>query len=416
MKCSAKSLEAEPALWPLEEALREIYAAIQPIRSPERVPLRECLGRVLANDVVSDLDIPSFRNSSMDGYAFRRADVPAKGTVKLRLIGGCYAGHRFSGEIGPGECIRIFTGGRVPDSADAVIPQEDANPHGDAVELSGTFEPDENIRQTGEEIESGSVILRKGRRLTPADIGILAALGMAEATVIRKPCVAIFATGDELRSIGEPLKPDELYDSNRYVVYTMLRELDVDIIDMGAIRDDEISIQSALREAAAMSDAVVTTGGASVGDADLVVRSVSHLGQVTIHRVAAKPGKPFAFGKISDAHFFGLPGNPVSAMVMLCELVKPALIHLMGAGVGVPLRFGAICRSQLTKSPGRQEFQRGVLSRGDGGMLEVTPCAMQGSHMLTSMSRANCFIVLAADTRGVAAGETVEVEPFTTYL
>jgi molybdopterin molybdotransferase len=403
-------LAAEGRLLSLDEGLRLILADITPLAHKERLPLKTAQGRVLAEDVPAALDLPPFTNSAMDGYALRAADTSA-GETRLATIGTSWAGKPYDGSVGPGQCVRIFTGAALPEGADAVVMQEDVAVEGDGIRLAGPLKPGKNVRQAGEELRRGELALTAGKRLLPAKLALLAAMGLNEVEVKTKPRVAFFSTGDELRGVGGPLRPGQIYDSNRYAMDGLLWEADADTLDMGAVADEPIALKSALLQAAAMADVVVTTGGVSVGDADFVTGVLAEIGQVKLWKLAIKPGKPIAFGRIGQAWFFGLPGNPVAVMVTFLQLLRPALDKLAGIPPRQPLRFAALSHQALKKSPGRTEFLRGRLQRDSDGQWWVNSVAAQGSHMLSGMSQADCLIVLPAECAGVAEGEAVEVEP-----
>ena len=400
------------SLLPLDDALDRIKAAVPTIRGEEQVVLNTALGRILAETVRSPIDVPAYTNSAMDGYAVRSDDLPSEGTVALRVTGTSSAGHPFAGEVRKGETVRIMTGAVLPQGADTVVMQEQVERDGDLAHIGTGHRPGQHVRHAGEDLARGQTVLEPGRRLTPADLGSLASLGVGEIRVKRRLRVAFFSTGDELRSPGEPLGEGEIYDSNRYMLHALLTRLGVDLIDMGVIRDQREAIEQAFHDAAAIADTVITSGGASVGEADYVSETLARLGQVDFWKIAIKPGKPLAFGKVNDALFFGLPGNPVSAVVTFYQIVQPALLQQMGATGITPLRLHATCTTDLKKRPGRTEFQRGILQQDEQGRLTVASSGHQGSHILSSMSRANCFIVLPADNAGVRAGELVEVQPF----
>ncbi len=400
------------SLLPLDDALDRIKAAVPTIRGEEQVVLNTALGRILAETVRSPIDVPAYTNSAMDGYAVRSDDLSSEGTVALRVTGTSSAGHPFAGEVRKGETVRIMTGAVLPQGADTVVMQEQVERDGDLAHIGTGHRPGQHVRHAGEDLARGQTVLEPGRRLTPADLGSLASLGVGEIRVKRRLRVAFFSTGDELRSPGEPLGEGEIYDSNRYMLHALLTRLGVDLIDMGVIRDQREAIEQAFHDAAAIADTVITSGGASVGEADYVSETLARLGQVDFWKIAIKPGKPLAFGKVNDALFFGLPGNPVSAVVTFYQIVQPALLQQMGATGITPLRLHATCTTDLKKRPGRTEFQRGILQQDEQGQLTVASSGHQGSHILSSMSRANCFIVLPADNAGVRAGELVEVQPF----
>ncbi|MGX2041237.1 molybdopterin molybdotransferase MoeA [Methylocaldum sp. MU1018] len=402
--------EKQSRLLSLEDALDRMLETITPIRETEQLPLKRALGRILAEDIHSTTDLPPFRNSAMDGYAVRTEDLEKTST--LRVAGTAWAGRPYPAPLSPGECARIFTGAALPENADAVLMQERARRLGDQIQIAEKPKPGEHVRPQGEEIKAGDRLLSEGKRLGPAELGLLASIGMPAVTVRRKLRVAFFSTGDELRAITEPLAFGEIHDSNRYVLDALLAALDIETIDMGVIRDDKEAIRSALLEASSQAAAVVTSGGASVGDADFITEVMRDIGHIDFWKIAIKPGKPFAFGRIDSSLFFGLPGNPVSMMVTFQQLARPALLRLMGAPLIEPLRLQAVCTNRLHKRPGRLEFQRGAYRRAPNGGYTVAGLTCQGSSQMTSMSSANCFIVLPAQSTGIEAGQTVEIEPF----
>ncbi|PWG62213.1 molybdopterin molybdotransferase MoeA [Spiribacter halobius] len=401
-----------PAM-PLAEALQRILGAVGTVAARQRLAVRSALGRVLAESVTAPADVPAQDNSAMDGYAVRGED---RGTETLRLVGSAFAGHPFSGRLGTGECVRIMTGGVIPAGADTVIMQERARAEGERVHIESWPETGDNIRPAGEDLRAGETILGPGRRLTPADIGLLASVGRVEVAVHRRPRVAFFSTGDELRGLGEPLGPGEIHDSNRYTLHAMLTRLGAEVFDYGVVADEPAALAQAFRDASAEVDAVLTSGGVSVGEADFIGRILGEQGEVDFWSIAMKPGRPLTFGRVGTAWFFGLPGNPVSVMATFSQVVAPTLRQLAGENAAPPRRFRVRCRSRLRKKPGRMEFQRGRLVPGEDGTLEVESVGHQGSGILRSMSLADCFIVLPEDAGPVAAGEDVLVEPFDTLL
>lgn len=402
----------DPNSLPLDEALRRIRDSLPPVEGFEQVALRDGLGRVLARDVHSPIDVPAYTNSAMDGYAVRAEDLPGDGETGLQVIGTALAGQPFAGTVGPGQAARIMTGGMLPGGADTVIMQEHTEREGDQVRIGSGHKAGQNVRHAGEEIATGGVVLGRGKRLRAAELGLLASLGIPEVHVKRRLRVAFFSTGDELRSVGEPLGEGQIYDSNRYTIFAMLRRLGAEVIDMGVIPDRREAIAEAFRQGSAVADVLITSGGVSVGEADYVKETLDALGQVNFWKIAMKPGRPLAYGSVGNAVFFGLPGNPVSVMGTFYQVVQPSLRHLAGETDLVSLRFLVPCADALKKKPGRMDFQRGVLTRDENGQMVVHSTGAQGSHMLTSVSRANCFIVLAAEQGEVPAGTLVEVEPF----
>lgn len=397
---------------PAEEALGVIQQTVSSVTGTEQVAVRSALDRVLAEDVLSNIDVPSHTNSAMDGYALAQGDLPATGTRPLKIVGTAWAGRPFQGACTTGQCVRIMTGAAMPAGTDTVVIQEQAVVENEHIIIDSRHKPGQNVRKAGEDIAAGAVALKAGRRVSAADLGLLASLGVVEVPVRRKLRVAFFSTGDELRSLGQALDKGAIYDSNRYTLYGMLTRLGVDLIDMGVVRDRREETYAAFQEAAACADVVLSSGGVSVGEADFVKDALEELGEVKFWKVATKPGRPLAFGRIGDAVFFGLPGNPVSVMVTFYLFVQPALRSMMGEVAGEPLLLNARCQSKLKKRPGRTEYQRGVLSNDAQGQLIVSKTGEQGSGILTSMSHANCFIILPMEASTVEPGQSVTVLPF----
>lgn len=402
----------DPNSLTVEEALRRIDNTVQPVAGYEKVAIRSALGRVLAETIHSTINVPPHMNSAMDGYAVSSADFPADGSRELTVVGTAWAGKPFTGTVEHGQCVRIMTGAVLPAGTDSVVIQEKVEREGNIVRFGSGNKTGQNVRRPGEDLAVGQVVLEAGKRLSPADIGLLASLGVAEVKVRRRLRVAFFSTGDELRSIGEPLEEGQIYDSNRYTLYGMLTRLGADIIDMGVVRDRREDVQQAFAEAAAVADAIITSGGVSVGEADFVKETLEAMGEVNFWKIAMKPGRPLAFGKVRDAMFFGLPGNPVSVMVTFYQFVQPALQRMTGQMQTQPIRFRVPCASRLKKQPGRTEFQRGILETDTEGRMVVRSTGEQGSGILSSMSRANCFIVLPLDCGNVEPGTFVDVQPF----
>jgi molybdopterin molybdotransferase len=349
----------------------------------------------------------------MDGYAIRFADLKADGETTLRRVGESFAGKPWPGSIGAGECVRIFTGGVMPQGADTVVMQERANEDDRGVHVApgAVTRLGTNRRFAGEDLARGSAVFTRGQLLRPAELGMLASLGVGEVTVFRRLRVAFFSTGDELRSIGQPLAAGEIYDSNRYTLHGMLTRLGCEVVDMGVVADVPEALEGAFAAAAASADVVITSGGVSVGEADFVKQLLDRLGEVVFWKIAMKPGRPLAYGRIGAAHFFGLPGNPVSVMVTFYPFVRDALQVLQGRHdvTGVPT-FPARLAAPIRKAPGRTEFQRGILAPDGSGGYAVRTTGDQGSGILSSMSRANCFIVLPADAGNLDAGAVVQVQ------
>ncbi|MGZ5066849.1 MAG: molybdopterin molybdotransferase MoeA [Usitatibacter sp.] len=401
----------DPNSMPVAKARAFIHQFLTPIEGVLRVPVRSALGRVLAEDVISPVNVPSHRNSAMDGWAMRAADLSPDADATLQEIGASFAGKPFAGSVAKGQCVRIMTGGVVPQGADTVVMQERARAAGMSITFPGGQKPGQNVREAGEDLRAGSVALARGRIVRPAELGLIASLGVGEVAVRRPLRVAFFSTGDELKSVGTALGEGEIYDSNRYTIHGMLTRLGCEALDMGVVRDDPKLLEAAFAEAARIADVVITSGGVSVGEADFVKSMLGELGEVVFWKIAMKPGRPLAYGKIGGAHFFGLPGNPVSVMVTFYQFVRDALLVLMGADPVEPVpTFHATCTVRLKKAPGRTEFQRGVLTRSADGALQVRPTGEQGSGILKSMSDANCFIILGDATGNVEPGTAVEVQ------
>ena len=413
----ADCYEGDPELLPVAEALRRIDAQASSISGDERVALRDALGRIAAEPIVSPMNVPGHTNSAMDGYALAAADLPVDDTRRLTVLGTAWAGRPFDGRVLPESAVRVMTGAVMPPGTDTVIMNEQVEVQtgrqGDAIVIGQGHRAGQNVRQAGEDIAIGDRVLAAGKRIMPAELGLLGSLGIGEVSVKRRLRVAFFSTGDELRSLGEALAPGDVYDSNRYTLYGMLKRLGVELIDLGVIRDEPDAVEGAFREAARLGDAVISTGGASTGEADYIGETLARLGDVRFWRIAIRPGRPLAFGRVGDALFFGLPGNPVAVMVTFYQFVQPALMRMMGcneAHANPTLR--ATCQSPLRKKPGRVEVYRAILSRDADGRPTVHSTGKTGSGLLHTMSDANCFIILPEDGESVEPGAEVEVQPF----
>jgi molybdopterin molybdotransferase len=398
----------DPNSMPVEKARQFIKQYLDPVAETESVTLHQSLGRVIAQDIQSPANVPNYDNSAMDGYAFNSQDLNAS---QLKVIGTAFAGKAFNGVLARGECVRIMTGAAMPKGSDTVAVQEKVLRDGDSIQFTEAPKSRANVRYAGEDLQQGQNVLSAGHLIQPADLGLLASLGIAEVNVYRKLKVAFFSTGDELVAIGKPLATGQVYDSNRYTLYGMLSRLGVDIIDLGAIADDPLQLENTLLKAATQADVIITSGGVSVGEADYMKALLSKHGQVMFWKIAMKPGRPLAYGKVANAHYFGLPGNPVAVMVTFYQFVREAMLTLMGQLGTNPLpMFEVECTAPIKKLTGRTEFQRGILFTDAAGTWKVKPTGAQGSAILSSMSLANCFIVLDDTVGNLDAGAMVRVQ------
>lgn len=398
----------DPNAMSVTQAKAFIKQFLTPATETETLPVMNSLGRVLAADIVSPSNVPNHNNSAMDGFAFRLADVDKT----LTIIGTAFAGGPFEQTVNAGECVRVMTGAMIPKGADTVVMQERINQNDNRITLLDTLSIKQgaNIRLAGEDLQLGQTVLAKGHMLRPADLGLIASLGIGEVSVYRPLKVAFFSTGDELISVGKPLQSGQVYDSNRYTLFGMLTRLGVIIQDLGVVPDNPDLLEAKLLKAASENAVVITSGGVSVGEADHMKTLLSKHGQVLFWKINMKPGRPLAYGKIGDAHYFGLPGNPVSAMVTFYQFVREALIILMGSTPKPLPIFKVECTQPIKKATGRTEFQRGILYLVEDGNWKVKPLPNQGSGVLSSMSAANCFIVLDDTVGNCSSGEMVQVQ------
>lgn len=397
------------------EAREAIIAALRPIEGREPVALLQALGRVLAEDVLSPIDVPAHDNSAMDGYAFAGDALRPDADTSFESIATVYAGAPFEGTVAPGQCVRIMTGAVMPAGCDTVVPQELCSVDGDRVRIApGVLRAGENRRKRGEDLRQGLPALKAGRVLKPADLGLAASLGIERLSVVRRLRVALFSTGDELRALGEPLGPGCIYDSNRYSLIGALQRLGADVVDLGLVRDEPAALEATLARAIAEADVVLTSGGVSVGDADHTRALLARLGEVAFWKVAMRPGRPFAFGPLQGERgqrswLFALPGNPVAALVAFYVFAREALMRLAGATPEPLPVLQARSTHAIRKRPGRAEFQRGSVSRAADGAWQVTITGSQGAGILRSMSEANALVVLRHEQGSVAAGDPVDV-------
>lgn len=396
----------------LETAIQRIEQQIQPLQDYEQVTLYKALHQILAQDIHSPVNIPPHTNSAMDGYALHSRELTPTAKTRLTVIGTSYAGKPYTESVPAGHCVRIFTGAFLPPDTDTVVMQEQVTVENNAITFTSDQHSGQHVRITGEDVKRGQLILKAGQRLSPADLGLLAALGITTVTVTRPLRVALFSTGDELCEPGKIPQFGQIYDSNRYTIYGMLTQLGIKVTEKGIVPDNPQAIEDALL-AVTDYDAIMTSGGVSVGSVDFVTDVLRRIGEIKIWKIAMKPGRPLLFGKIRETPIFGLPGNPVSVMVTFHQIVKPALQRLRGQRKITPLRIKVPCITPLKKLPGRLEFQRGILETNAQGQIGVRSTGQQGSGILSSMSQANCFIILPTESGDIPVGREVTVEPFT---
>ncbi len=403
-----------PGLLPFDQAMEKMLSAIKPISETETVPLTQALGRVLSQAITSPVNVPPNDNSAMDGYAFSYQSL--QHNQSLTMVGRSMAGQPFQGQCELGQCVRIMTGAKMPEDCDTVEMQENCQVDGDIVQFLAQRKQADNVRSMGEDIAKGQTVFSAGRVLTSIDVGVLASLGIDTVKVYRQLKVALLSTGDELKQPGQPLSEGDIYESNSHFLQAMLDKLGVEVIDFGIIEDDEQAIQNAFMLADKQADVVISSGGVSVGDADYTKKVLCELGDINFWKIAMKPGKPFAFGSLPNSYFFGLPGNPVSALVTAHQLALPALLNMQQVAYQQPVLIKAKTESALKKSPGRMDFQRGIAYNNAQGELVVKSTGSQGSGILTSMAAANCYIVLAQEQGRVEQGEYVDIQFFDKYL
>jgi len=406
--------DAPDELTHLELARRHVVDTCFSVKESQSLAIDGLHNRVLFHDVVSDIDIPAADNSAMDGYAVAATGLPDEGVHAYRSVGEAYAGHPFDRNVNAGECVRIMTGAFMPAGTDTVIAQEHVSLNEAGLVVVGAgHRRSQNVRASGEDVRAGNVILARGKRIGSAEIGVLASLGKSHADVYRQPRVGVFSTGDELLEPGSTAAHGKIYDCNRSLLKSLLTSSGCTVVDLGILKDDAETVKRALTEAASDTDVIITSGGISTGAADHVGDSVKALGELGVWRIALRPGRPFAYGRIGTSRIFGLPGNPVAVMVTYYMLVVPALRRIAGdLSRWAPFHYKVRCTSSIRKKPNRTELYRAILSHSDSGELQVESTGNQGSGILTSMSRANCFIVLGHDDEGAASGDTVPVLPF----
>ena len=401
---------------PLSQALEQMLNQLPSPTGMETLPIHQASQRICAENVVSPINVPSFDNSAMDGYAVRLADLQQ--SMTLSVAGKAFAGAPFEGEWTAQSAVRIMTGAMIPQGADAVVMQEEVQVNDDGtVTFHALPKLNQNIRRIGEDVKLGDVVLKQGALLNAVSLPLLASLGIENVTVFPRLKVAVLSTGDELVPVGQLLQVGQIYDTNRFTVKLLLEKLNCEVLDFGILPDNEAQFEKAFLEAQKQADLVITSGGVSVGEADFTKHILEKVGKINFWKIAIKPGKPFAFGKLEKAWFCGLPGNPVSALVTFYQLVQPAIAKLSGYSQWkAPMRLPAIAATNLKKAPGRLDFQRGFYQLNAQGQIEVQPVGFQGSHLFSSFVKSNCFIVLEQERGNVIAGETVTIEPFNDLL
>ncbi|EKF9443732.1 bifunctional molybdopterin-guanine dinucleotide biosynthesis adaptor protein MobB/molybdopterin molybdotransferase MoeA [Vibrio cholerae] len=398
-----------PAFLSVEQGREKILSLISPLAETESVAIQECYQRVLAREVFSPINVPAYRNSAMDGYALRSDDLERD---SYRVVAEVLAGSHYAKTVELGEAVKIMTGAPMPLGADTVVMREQATQNGELVSFAGAkIKAGQNVRQAGEDLAQGQAVFSTGQRLLSPEMGMLASLGFAHADVFRSLKVAIFSTGDEVQAPGGDIEPNSIFDSNRFTLTGLLKQLGCQVIDLGIIEDDEAKMMQVLEQAAKQSDVVITSGGVSVGDADFIKSALEKLGQIDFWRINMRPGRPLAFGQIAGKPFFGLPGNPVAVMVSFINFVEPALRKMQGEQGWQPLKVNAIALEDLRSRQGRTEFSRGVYAFNAQGQLTVRTTGKQGSGILRSMSEANCLIEIAPAIDTVKVGESVTIIP-----
>ncbi len=407
----------DPQALRMADANAFIAQLVQPVHGVEYLALRQCDGRVLAEDVVSGMAVPAHDNSAMDGFAFDGAVLDGSATLSLRVAGTALAGQAWARTVGPGECLKVMTGAILPAGLDTVVPHEMTTVAGDTVTIpADRLRLGDNRRLRGEDLQLGGVALLKGERITPAALGLAASLGIQTLPVVRRLKVAYLSTGNEVQAPGETLREGAVFDSNRYTVTSLLDRLGCDVIELGVVRDEPVALEAAFCSAAAQADVIISSGGVSVGEADFTKGTMAQLGDVAFWRIAMRPGRPFALGRIGSTVLFGLPGNPVAVMVTFLALVRPALLQMMGATPKPLPLLQAHCQEPMRKKAGRTEYQRGIVSTGPDGRLQVRTTGNQGSGVLSSMVQANGLIVLPHEQGHVAVGDLVDVMVFECVL
>ncbi|HCG8411594.1 TPA: bifunctional molybdopterin-guanine dinucleotide biosynthesis adaptor protein MobB/molybdopterin molybdotransferase MoeA [Vibrio parahaemolyticus] len=398
-----------PAFLSVVQGQEKILSLVNTVSEIEACKIENAYGRVLAEHIISPVNVPQYTNSAMDGYAIRSDDVDRD---SYQVVAEVMAGHAYDQPLEVGQAVKIMTGAPTPLNGDTVVMREQASQKGDKVTFNGSnIKAGQNVRQAGEDLAIGSDVFTAGTRLASPEMGMIASLGFGEANVFRKLKVAVFSTGDEVQAPGTEQKANSIYDSNRFTIMGMLEKLGCEILDFGILEDNEQLMIEALENASAQADVVMTSGGVSVGDADYIKLALDKLGQIDFWRINMRPGRPLAFGQINNKPFFGLPGNPVAVMVSFINFVEPALRKMQGEQGWKPLKVNAIATENLRSRQGRTEFSRGIYELDDTGRLTVRTTGKQGSGILRSMSEANCLIEISPAIDIVKAGESVTIIP-----
>ncbi|WP_286238505.1 bifunctional molybdopterin-guanine dinucleotide biosynthesis adaptor protein MobB/molybdopterin molybdotransferase MoeA [Neptuniibacter halophilus] len=400
---------------PVDESIQRILSQVMAITDTERLALPAALDRVLAEDLISPINVPQQTNSAMDGYAVCAAGLNPQ--QPLHIVGSAYAGSAFNGILQAGEAVEIMTGAPLPQGADTILIKEVCQREGNSLSFTGPVQPGQHVRQAGEDIAAGSLALSQGSRLRPQELGLIASLGHTEVAVYRRLRVAIFSTGDEVVAQGQPLTENCIYDTNRFTLQGMLQRLGCEVIDLGIIEDSQPAMETALSAAAGQADAVISSGGVSMGNADYIKSALEQVGEINFWRIAMRPGRPLAFGQLLNrTPFFGLPGNPVAVMVTFSQFVQPALRKMMGSGDWQPVRVSAVAEEAIRSRAGRTDYSRGIYRIDEQGQLQVRTTGSQGSGILTSMTAANCLIEIGDDKAALEAGDRVLIQPFPDLL
>lgn len=399
---------------PVDESIQRILAQINSPASTEELSLASSIGCVLSEDLISDINVPQQRNSAMDGYA-----VAAEGLepgVSLNVVGQVFAGGSYAGVLSKGEAVEIMTGAPVPEGADSILIREACTQSGKQLSFIGPVKLGQHVRQAGEDIHQGQVVLTEGTLLRAQELGLLASLGYEKLNVYTKPTVAVFSTGDEVVDQGMELPDNCIYDTNRFTLQGLLARLGCRVIDLGIVDDTQEKMEEALRKGAESADMVISSGGVSMGKADYIKSALDAIGDINFWKIAMRPGRPLAFGRLGNTPFFGLPGNPVAVMVTFTQFVQPALRKMMGQSDWQPLRMVAVAEERLKSRLNRTDYSRGVYRINETGQLVVSSTGMQGSGILTSMSKANCFIEIGNELAEVEEGECIIIQPFSDLI